>query len=78
MKKVEYVCKKCGSGDLYFSLSERRNTIFEVKDGIVKKRDTAYPDDREINYVRCSKCGAEIEIDEDTFDEILRKAQDLL
>ena len=76
MKKVEYVCKKCGSGDLYFSLSERRNTIFEVKGGIVKKRDTAYPDDGEINYFKCSKCHTDL--DEHDFDEIILKAQDLL
>lgn len=78
MKKVEYVCKKCGSGDFYFSLSERSNTIFEVESGIVKKKDTCYPDRGEINYVKCSKCDAKFEIDEDDFDEVIQNAYELL
>jgi len=65
MNNTEFICKKCGSNELHFSLSERMNTIFEIKNGIIKKIDTAYPDDGEINYVVCSKCGANIEF----FDE---------
>ncbi len=76
MNKVEYVCKKCGSRDFCFSLSERRNTIFEIEDGIVRKRDTAYPDDGETNYFKCSKCYTDL--DEYDFDEIVSIAQDLL
>ena len=75
MKKIEYVCKKCGGKNFYFSLSEHRNTIFEVEDGIVKKKDTAYANNGEINYFRCSKCDAEAEYD---FDEIIPIAQELL
>ena len=62
---IKFTCKKCGSNEFHFSLSERMNTIFEIKNGTVKKLDTAYPDDGEINYVVCSKCGAGIEC----FDE---------
>jgi len=76
MKKIEYVCKKCGGKNFYFSLSEYRNTIFEVEAGIVKKKDTAYANNGEINYFRCSKCGTEI--DKYDFDEIISIAQELL
>ena len=63
--KTKLVCKKCGSNNFYVSLSERMNTIFELKDGTITKRDTAYPNDGEINYVSCSKCNTEAE----NFDE---------
>lgn len=76
MNKIEYVCKKCGSRDFYFSLSERRNTIFEIEAWIVKKKDTAYADDGEINHFKCSKCGAEV--DEYDFDEVISIAQELI
>ncbi len=61
MNDMECVCKKCGSKNFYFSLSDHINTILEVEDGIVKKKDTDYADGGEINYVRCSRCDAEIE-----------------
>ncbi len=59
--KTKLVCKKCESNNFYVSLSERMNTIFELKDGTITKRDTAYPDDGEINYVKCSKCDTDME-----------------
>jgi len=76
MKKIELVCKKCGSNNFYVSLSERMNTIFKIMNGVVTEKDIAYPDDGEINYMECSKCGAEI----DGFygDEIISSIQKYL
>lgn len=61
MKNRICVCEKCGSSDFYFSLSERKNTIFVVEDEKIVNKDTTYADDGEINYIICSKCGSEIQ-----------------
>lgn len=74
MKKIELVCKNCGNKDFYISLSERMNSIFELKDRIITKKDTSYPDNGEINYVKCSKCNTEVQnFDDDAIISLIQK-----
>ena len=69
-QKLGLVCPNCGCKEFYISFSERSNTILEMKDDSLKKRDTMY-DTGKIEYLSCKNCDIEIR-DFDEYEMNLR------
>lgn len=75
-KKISLTCPNCGCKELYISFSERSNTILELKEGALKKRDTMY-DTGVIEYLSCKNCNTEIHnFDEDEINLCIQDCLD--